>query len=157
MAAGGLEGGVARRATLLPSGATLTPDPISDRHQWLRSGAICTSRMVRSFALISSPRRGLDRGALVDPNIAYVTSDRLVVTPFATPYEIREVMPFSLKRLRALLRERRIGILTIKKRGSAVDIERLRKDLRLSGAEAAVLVLTRVGDAPIAVLCDQIE
>lgn len=155
---GGLAGGVARRATLLPSGATLTPEtglgspPVDSFRRYLYEpdGAVIRAHLVAEVAA------RID-GALVDPNIAYVTSDRLVFTPFATPYEIREVMPFSLKRLRALLRERRIGILTIKKRGSAVDIERLRKDLRLSGAEAAVLVLTRVGDAPIAVLCDHIE
>lgn len=33
-------------------------------------------------------------------------------------------MPFSLKRLRAALRERNVGTVTIKKRGSAVDVER---------------------------------
>jgi THUMP domain-like len=155
---GGLEGGVGRRATLLPSGATLTPDtdlgspPVDAFRRYLYEpdGAVIRAHLVAEVVAL------LD-GALVDPNIAYVTSDRLVFTPFATPYEIRGVMPFSLKRLRALLRERRVGILTIKKRGSAVDIERLRKDLHLSGAEEAVLVLTRVGDAPIAVLCDRVD
>jgi hypothetical protein len=65
------------------------------------------------------------------------------------------VLPFSLKRLRAALRERRVGSVTIKKRGSAVDIERLRRDLRLSGDNSVVVVLTRISDKPIALLCTQ--
>jgi hypothetical protein len=41
----------------------------------------------------------------------------------------------------------------IKKRGSALDVEQLRRDLRLSGDNAATVVLTRVGGRPIVLLC----
>ena len=82
-----------------------------------------------------------------------MTGDDAVGTPWASGYEISEVLPFSGKRLRAALRERRVGELTIKKRGSAVDVERLRKDLRLSGDRSAVVVLTRIGDKPYAMIC----
>ncbi|KWX10127.1 methyltransferase, partial [Carbonactinospora thermoautotrophica] len=91
-------------------------------------------------------------GRLLDPTIAYVASDRLVPTPFATAYEVTDVLPFQLKRLRALLRERGVGVLTIKKRGSALEPDRLRRQLRLTGDSAAVLILTRVAGAPTALL-----
>ena len=91
-------------------------------------------------------------GALLDPSIAYVTADRLLPTPFATAYEVSDVLPFSPKRLRALLRARRVGQLVVKKRGSAVEPEQLRRQLRLEGPESAVVVLTRVAGSPTVLL-----
>ncbi|MCY1137882.1 class I SAM-dependent methyltransferase [Actinoplanes sp. Pm04-4] len=93
-------------------------------------------------------------GRLADPSIAYVYTDDPVDTPFARRLAITDVLPFSLKRLRALLRERGVGRLEIRKRGSALEPDQLRKDLRLSGSQAASLVLTRVAGAPAVILCE---
>ncbi|MGK5520252.1 THUMP-like domain-containing protein [Micromonospora sp. URMC 107] len=90
---------------------------------------------------------------LADPSIAYLHADAPVPTPFARCLEVTDVLPFSLKRLRALLRERRVGRVEILKRGSALEPEQLRRDLRLAGGEAASLVLTRVAGAPTVLLC----
>nr|WP_245997539.1 class I SAM-dependent methyltransferase [Streptomyces armeniacus] len=87
-------------------------------------------------------------GRLIDPSIAYVTADERVRTPFATAYEITDVLPFNLKRLRALLREREVGTLTVKKRGSAVEPEELRRKVKPRGAGSATVFLTRVAGAP---------
>jgi hypothetical protein len=76
-----------------------------------------------------------------------------VGTPYARCFEIEASLPFSLKRLRAALRERGVGRLEILKRGSALEPDRLRRDLRLAGPASATLVLTRVADAPTALLC----
>ncbi|GAB3152689.1 class I SAM-dependent methyltransferase [Microbispora hainanensis] len=141
-----------RRATLLPSGATLTASgaeaetgPVS-RYLYEPDGAAVRAHLVAEVAALVS-------GRLLDPRIAYITGDRLVRTEWAPCYEVTDVMPFSLKRLRAALRERRVGVVTIKKRGSAVDVERLRKDLRLSGDNSCVIVLTRIEERPFALLC----
>jgi SAM-dependent methyltransferase len=91
-------------------------------------------------------------GRLIDPTIAYITADHLVPTPFATAYEVTDVLPFQLKRLRALVKERDIGTLTIKKRGSAIDPAVLRTQLRPRGANAATLIVTRLAGAPTALL-----
>jgi hypothetical protein len=85
---------------------------------------------------------------LGDPSIAYLYADQPIRTPYARCLEITDVLPFSLKRLRALLRERRVGRVEILKRGSALTPEQLRRDLRLAGDAAASLVLTRVDGAP---------
>jgi hypothetical protein len=53
-------------------------------------------------------------------------------------------MPFGLKRLKSYLRDRNVGRITIKKRGTAVVPEQLRKQLVLTGTEEATIVLTRV-------------
>jgi SAM-dependent methyltransferase len=151
---GGLAGSVRRRATLLPSGASLVPEAglgepgVGGWRRFLYEpdGAVIRARLVAEVAALVD-------GVLVDPHIAYITADRHVATPFARAYEIADVLPFSVKRLRAEVRRRRAGHLTIKKRGSAVDVERLRRDLRPGGPEALTVVLTRVGTAPFAVLC----
>ena len=144
-----------RRATLLPSGATLTrdpdlgPPPVAPARRYLYEP---DDAVIRAH-LVAECAAGID-GALLDPAIAYITADRLVRTPYARAYEITDVMPFSAKRLRAALRERGTGRVTIKKRGSAVDIERLRAQLRLSGDGEATVVLTRIGDRPYAFIAD---
>ncbi|MFG3681273.1 SAM-dependent methyltransferase [Micromonospora chalcea] len=90
---------------------------------------------------------------LADPSIAYLYADEARPAPFARCLEITDVLPFSLKRLRALLRERRVGRVEIRKRGSALEPEKLRRDLRLSGDAAADLVLTRVAGDPTVLVC----
>ncbi len=83
-------------------------------------------------------------GHLVDPTIAFVTADRLVHTPLATAYAVEDVFGFQLKSLRTWLRDRGVGRLTIKKRGTAVEPDQLRRQLRLVGDAEATIVLTRV-------------
>lgn len=83
-------------------------------------------------------------GHLVDPTIAYVTTDERPSTPFGTAYRVLDTMPFALKPLKAYLRLRGVGRLTIKKRGTAVVPEQLRRQLVLRGDAEATVVLTRV-------------
>jgi hypothetical protein len=83
-------------------------------------------------------------GGLIDPKIAYVTSDAAFRSPFARGYRVIEALPYREKQLKAALRERGIGRLTIKKRGVDVSPEQLRKRLALAGDNEATIVLTRV-------------
>ena len=103
-------------------------------------GAVIRSGLVAQIALEVS-------GRLVDRTIAYVTSDTLHLSDAATGYRVLDTLPFGLKRLRTYLRERDVGRLTIKKRGTAVLPEQLRKQLDLRGSAEATIVLTRVAGA----------
>jgi hypothetical protein len=87
-------------------------------------------------------------GTLLDPTIAYVSTASPASSPFARSYAVEDVLPFSVKRLRAYLRDRGVGTLTVKKRGSAVDPDQLRRQLRLSGGASATIALTRVDGRP---------
>ncbi|RAY15457.1 SAM-dependent methyltransferase [Actinomadura craniellae] len=164
---GGLAGPVARRATLLPGApggapatlvpATAEPPPVRGwgRYLYEPDGAVIRAGLVAEVAAAVD-------GGLADPRIAYVTGDALAATPFAAAYEIEDVLPFSVKRLRGELRRRGTSVLTIKKRGSAVDIERLRRDLgfggrRRPGDAEMTVVLTRVGEAPVALLAQPVS
>ncbi|MER6629371.1 class I SAM-dependent methyltransferase [Streptomyces sp. NPDC000987] len=136
------------RATLLPGPRALRgrglPDPpvrAVGRYLYEPDGAVIRAHLVAEVA------EELD-GGLIDPTIAYVTADHLRPTPYAVPYEITDRLPFNLKKLKALLREREVGTLTVKKRGSAVEPEELRRKVKPQGPNAATVFLTRVAGAP---------
>ncbi|WP_326797861.1 class I SAM-dependent methyltransferase [Streptomyces sp. NBC_01808] len=143
-----------RRATLLPAGATLVgrglPDPAPGpvgRYLYEPDGAVIRAHLVAEVAAQVG-------GRLLDPTIAYVTADDRVQSPYATAYEITDTLPFNVKKLRALLRERGVGSVTVKKRGSAVEPEELRRKLKLTGpaAVSCTVFLTRVAGAPTVLL-----
>nr|WP_223735327.1 methyltransferase domain-containing protein [Streptomyces purpurogeneiscleroticus] len=139
----------AMRATLLPSGASLsTTAPLPDpsvrpvgRYLYEPDGAVIRAHLVAEVAAELG-------GGLIDETIAYITADELRPTPYAAAYEITDELPFNLKKLKALLREREIGVLTVKKRGSAVEPEEIRRKVKLRGPNSATVLLTRVAGAP---------
>ena len=153
---GPLGSGVARRATLLPASATVTGDgtaraPVGPVGRYLHEpdGAVIRAGLV---AEVADPLGA----TLLDPTIAYLSTPGPVVSPFLTTYEVVDVLPFHLKRLRALLRDRGVGRLTVKKRGTAVAPEELRARLRLSGDAEATVVLTRVAGAQTVLLVEPV-
>lgn len=89
---------------------------------------------------------------LLDPHIAYLTADRPITSPFIRGWPILDAFPFQLKHLRSYLRTRGIGRLTIKKRGSPLDVAWLENALRLKGSESALLHLTRLGETPFVII-----
>ncbi|MFD3313260.1 methyltransferase domain-containing protein [Streptomyces sp. NPDC058694] len=140
-------------ATLLPGPRTLVgrglPDPQVrplGRYLYEPDGAVVRAHLVAEVA------EELDGGGLIDETIAYITADSLKATPYATAYEITDQLPFGVKKLKALLRERGVGVLTVKKRGSAVEPEELRRKVKPQGPNSATVFLTRVKGAPTMLL-----
>jgi hypothetical protein len=84
---------------------------------------------------------------LISPEIAYLSSNQEISSPWLKGYKIIDNLVFDRKKLKAYVRENNIGILEIKKRGSDVSPEELRKQLAPKGEGAATLIVTRVGDA----------
>lgn len=142
------------RATLLPGPRELRgrglPDPDVrpvGRYLYEPDGAVIRAHLVAEVAEEV-------KGGLIDATIAYVTSDERVSTPYATAYEISDQLHFNVKKLKVLLREREVGVLTVKKRGSAVEPEELRRKVlpRPQGRNALTVFLTRVAGAPVMLL-----
>jgi hypothetical protein len=104
-------------------------------------GAVIRSGLVPEIAARVGAR-------LIDPTIAYLTTSSPVSDPLLHSYAVEHVMPYQVKSLRAYLRDRGVGVLTIKKRGSAVDPAQLRRQLRLTGDAEATIALTRVSGRP---------
>lgn len=92
----------------------------------------------------------------LDEAIAYLTADAPAASPWARAWPVWEWLPFNLKRLRAALRARGVGRVTVKKRGSALQPEDVIRRLRLDGQGAsAVVVLTRVAGQHVALICGE--
>lgn len=94
------------------------------------------------------------QGYLLDSSIAYLTTDTAPASPWVRAWRIRDWLPFNVKRLRDYLQERRIGTVTVKKRGTAVTPDILIPQLKLKGTESCTLVLTRLNGQQIILICD---
>ncbi len=135
-----------RRATVIRDGGLATLTDEDDPGAGVRGvgaflyepdGAVIRAGLVTAVAALAE-------GGLLDEHIAYVTGDQRLRTPFARGFEVIERLPYREKPLRAALRQRGIGSLTIKKRGVDIVPEELRKRLALSGDQEGTIVLTRV-------------
>jgi hypothetical protein len=93
----------------------------------------------------------------ISPGIAYLSGSEVVSSPWLKTYEVLEVLPLDEKRLAAWCRTNDIGIVEIKKRGVDITPEALRPKLKLKGAGAVTMVLTKVGDARRALICRPIR
>jgi len=141
-----------RRATLLPGPHSLTSTfdsrlPIVEPQAYLYEPdpAILRAGLVAAL--------GEQLGAAqLDADIAYLTAHTLQPTPFARSWAVEAWFPFQLKRLRTYLRERKIGRVTVKKRGSPIEPESLIGDLRLSGEAERTIFLTHLRGEPIVIV-----
>ena len=111
--------------------------------------------VVRSHLIADLAR---DVGAtLISREIAYLSSDVEIDSPFMRGFRVIDEMAFDRKKLKAYLRDRNIGTLEIKKRGVDVVPEQLRKEMSLKGEIAATLILTRVGDDHRALIAEPLK
>ena len=86
----------------------------------------------------------------------YLTADRPVSDAAMSRFEVDEVVPFDKKRLKRHLAARGLGRLEIKTRGLPHDPDLLRRQLRVPGDTAGVLILCRRGDGVVAVLARRV-
>lgn len=165
--------GVSRSATLLPA---LPPDTTSDTTSDTTPppAVTLTNRDLPSGAPPVRPvggylhepdgaaiRAGLigalvarHNAWLIDSQVAYLSSDEPIESPWLSSYQVHDAMPFSLKRLRAYLREHHVGHVVVKKRASAIDVDQLRNSLRLrpDAPERRTVFVTRRGADPVVLI-----
>jgi hypothetical protein len=142
-----------RRATVLPLAASLTAEQPATAESagpplaflYDPDPAVIRSGLVADLGRLIGARP-------IDPEIAYLTSDRQMPTPFAKCYAIEEAMPFHARQLGERLRLMNVGVVTLTKRGSAVDVDELRRKWKLTGPEVRTVILTRVLGKPFALI-----
>lgn len=148
-----------RRATLLQGGRVWSlareAEPhiaIAEPQAWLAepNAALIRAGLVADVAAVLG-------GALLDETIAYFTTAQRPQSPWVRAWRLRDWMPFNLKALKAYLRQRGIGRVTVKKRGSPITPEALIAQLKPKGDDAAVVVLTRLRGRPIVLICDEMS
>ena len=149
---GAVRTGHRRTATVLPSGVTLVDSgaPVPDvrppgRFLLEPDGAVIRAHLVAEVAQQVG-------GWLLDATIAYVAADAVVPTGLGVWFEVLESLPFGLKPLRERLRAHDAGMVVVKKRGTAVEPDLLRKQLKLTGSREVTVVLTRSSGRQIAMV-----
>lgn len=100
-------------------------------------------------------RAGLT-GALIGrelaPGVGLSTGDAAADLPWARRYAVLDAIPARPKVVRAWLRARDVGSLTLKKRGASLDPLQFRHDVgKLEGSSEATLLLTTLGAAVTAI------
>ena len=147
-----------RRATCLPAGASWTdrdgpahpPARISPVSAWVfdPDPALIRAGLLDGFAAAHELAR-------LAPGLDLLTGPTLLSSPFLAAFEVRDVLPLDLKRLRRLVAERGLGPLEIKPRGLDLRPETLRAQLRPPGPNPATLLLVGGRGPARAILADR--
>lgn len=154
---GELSEGEARRASVLPAGATLSvagpvePVAVSEPREWIfdPDPAVVRAGLVDELASL----RGLSR---LDEVEEYLTGEEPIDSPFAQGLRIESVHAFDLKALRRTIRQRGIGTLEIKARHVRVDVDMLRRQLRPRGEIRRTLLIARCAGRPRAIIAERV-
>lgn len=142
-----------RRATILPMGHTLLPEP-GPAVQVAPPGAylLDPNPAVTRAGLVEELARKLDAWK-IDTQIAFLSMDTYLCTPFARTLQVLESAPWNEKEFARRLRDLDIGAVDIRRRGLAGDVEAIRRRLKLSGSRRATVVMTRVNNRPWGLIC----
>jgi SAM-dependent methyltransferase len=155
-----------RRATILPrhssadedaaelteSSPAVAPVPVRAPGEFLfdPNPAITRAGLVQDLAVLIGAWK-------IDDQIAFLSADAPAQTPFARTLRVIDSAPWDQKRLPARLRALDIGAVDIRRRGLAGDIDRLHRQLKLSGSRRVTLMMTRVANHPWALICQDLE
>ncbi|MCX6375962.1 MAG: methyltransferase domain-containing protein [Armatimonadetes bacterium] len=142
-----------RRATVLPGRDTIIYEaveaiPVRDpgRYIYEPDPAVIRAHLVEHLAA----RIGAWK---LDEQIAYLSSDSLVETPFGTSYEILDSLPFNLKALSRRLRTLDAGRVIVKKRGVPFEPREIEQRLKTAGSRELIVIITRISEKPLALIC----
>jgi hypothetical protein len=147
----------ARRATVLPSGDSLSADVPQEPRPAEPVGAFLydPDPAVTRAGLVHDLAGQLG-AAPIDDQVQLLTSSRPAPTPFATALAVEHAAPFHARLLRDYLRERRVGRVTIIKRGSPADADDLLRKLKLSGPGHRTVFLTRADGQHVMIVCEKV-
>jgi SAM-dependent methyltransferase len=112
-------------------------------------GAVIRARLIGDLA------RSVD-ARMISDQIAYLSTDTKVETPFAVGFRITETLPLDERAIKKRLQTLGIGTLEIKKRGVDIDPAAFRSKLSLKGNGKATLFLTRVEGKRVALVAERI-
>ena len=135
----------------LTAGSDSADEPAGELGQFVYEpdGAVIRARLIGDLA------RQLD-ARMLHHQIAYLTAEKAVQSPFATCFRIVETFSLDERTLKRELKARGIGTLEIKKRGVDIDPASFRKRLSPSGPNSATLILTRLGERRVALLAERV-
>jgi hypothetical protein len=89
----------------------------------------------------------------IDPQIAFLSADRELRTPFARALRVLESAPWHERYFARRLRDLGIGAADIRRRGLAGDVAKIHRRLDLRGSGRATVVITRARGRPWGLVC----
>ena len=93
----------------------------------------------------------------VAPSIAYYTANGSVGSPLWSCFEVIRELPYRIASIRPLLQDEKIGSLEIKVRGVDVEPNKVRRELKLSGDNAASLLIYPNGNSIYCVIAKRVD
>jgi SAM-dependent methyltransferase len=109
--------------------------------------SIIKAHLVENFALEINASK-------IDQYLATLTSESLVIHPFAKYYRVVDILNFSLKDLNLYLKSHNIGYLDIKTRGFSESVESFRKKIKTKGNEKATLFILKIKEKHVFIICN---
>lgn len=146
------------RATVLPAGETLAGDPLAfqaevtplGRYVYDPDPAVVRAALVDLLA----EQTGLNR---LDEAEEYLTSDRLVESPFVQAFEVLAELPNNQREIRRYFRGGGFGQVEIKCRRVPARADAVRRKLPLQGDRPAVLIFARLMGKARALVCRRLS
>jgi hypothetical protein len=142
-----------RRATILPAGHTLLPEPgpevpVAEPGRYLFDPNPAVTRA----GLVADLARQLGAWK-IDAQIAFLSAGTDQRTPFARTLRVIESAPWNERQFARRLRALGVGAADLRRRGLAGDVDQIHRRLKLDGPHRATIVLTRVNDKPWGLIC----
>jgi len=151
---GALRGDARVRATMLRDGealsligavdAELPPPPHRDIGRWVFTADPAVERAGLLGVLCA--RLGL---GMPHPRGGLLAADGPVSSPWVRAFEVIEVLPWTRRRVRAVVRAAAGGLVEVKTRGGVIDADAEARALRGNGAETLTVFVVRLGSAGI--------
>lgn len=156
---GKLASGTARRATILPDGASYAGEEQA------------AARTAELGGYLYDPDPALVRAGLLgrlaeeknlwnlDPEIGYLSGDEAIEDPFLDGFRVLDAESLDPRKMRALLRKHEVGRLVIRKRGIAERPQTLEQRFlpKSYGDRTLTLVATRIGDRHVGILAEPLD
>ncbi|BBM83845.1 THUMP-like domain-containing protein [Candidatus Uabimicrobium amorphum] len=149
-----------RRATLLPQNLTMEYSDdeveISSVGQFIYE----VQKAALRAGLVQAIAKQHDLH-LVDERLSYLTGDKLANTPWLQAFEVKRIMPFSEKKVKAYIRKERLSNITVKCRGFYGEAVSWQKRLQLKRGDKksplTTVFLTRINQDPCAIFTEKIN
>ncbi|TWU14181.1 RNA cap guanine-N2 methyltransferase [Symmachiella macrocystis] len=151
---GELAGPKSWRATMLPSGASLTGNDLEVFAEQSPLGGYLFDpdpAVVRAGLIdLAATELGLAR---LDDAEEYLTGEQPIQSPFVRGFEVLADLPNNDKEIRRYFRQADFGQVEIKCRHIPIQAEAIRKKLPLPGTQAGVLIFARITGKARGIVC----
>ncbi|MFX1325496.1 MAG: hypothetical protein ACFE8N_11095, partial [Promethearchaeota archaeon] len=89
----------------------------------------------------------------IHKHIAYLTSDKLIITPILKCYETLAYLELDYNNINEILDKLNLGAMDFKSRGISVDLKNIHREIRGTGTKKGLILFTKISNKPSAIIC----